>query len=122
LTGFAPPELAAGCDEFVQVLNPAGSQATVRMQISVVSGHKADFGLMLMDPDPLKIDAVHQRLLASRLGPAVLPTYSFVSMTEISEYVPTVEQYAARLVREGERRKAPAIRPKSKPMPPACPR
>jgi hydrogen peroxide-dependent heme synthase len=114
LTRLAPPELAAGCDEFVQVLNPAGSEATVRMQISIVSGHKADFGLMLMDPDPLKIDAVHQRLLASRLGPAVLPTYSFVSMTEVSEYVPTVEQYAARLVREGETPESPSYQAKVK--------
>jgi chlorite dismutase len=31
-----------------------------------------------------------------------VPTYSFVSISEISEYVPSVEQYAARLVEEGE--------------------
>ena len=73
-----------------------------RLQTSVVSGHKADFGLMLMDPDPLKIDAVHQAVMASPLGAAITPTYSFVSLSEISEYVPSVEQYAARLVEEGE--------------------
>ena len=68
----------------------------------------ADFGLMLMDPDPLKIDAVHQRLMASRLGPALVPTYSFVSISQLSEYVPSVEQYAERLVREGEERGSPS--------------
>ena len=80
-----------------------------RLQTSVVSGHKADFGLMLMDPDPLKIDAVHQRLMSRPLGPALVPTYSFVSMTEVSEYVPTVEQYGQRLVAEGRHRRQPRL-------------
>ena len=42
--------------------------APARLQVSIVSGHKADFGLMLLDANPLKIDAVHQRLMASPLG------------------------------------------------------
>jgi chlorite dismutase len=78
------------------------------LQTSLVSGHKADFGLMLMDPNPLKIEAVNQRLLASKLGPALLPTYSFVSITEISEYVPSVEQYGQKLVAEGDPEGSPA--------------
>ncbi len=114
LNHLKPPELASGREELLEVLSPTGPGATMRMQISVVSGHKADFGLMLMDPDPLKIDAIHQRLLAGRLGPALQTTYSFVSMTEISEYVPTVEQYAARLVREGETPESPSYHAKVK--------
>jgi chlorite dismutase len=50
----------------------------------------------------LKIDRVHQSILAGPLGAAIVPTYSFISISEISEYVPSVEQYAARLVEEGE--------------------
>ena len=95
-------DVAPGRTEVMAVLDPAGPQATARLQTSLVSGHKADFGLMLMDPDPLKVDAVHQALMATRLGPALRPGYSFVSMTEVSEYVPSVEQYAARLVQEGD--------------------
>ncbi len=57
---------------------------------------------MLMDSDPLRIDSVHQRLVSGLLGPALVPTYSFVSLTEISEYVPSEEQYARRLVDEGD--------------------
>lgn len=105
---------ATGRHQLIEALDPTGPDATIRMQVSVVSGHKADFGLMLMDPDPLKIDAVHQRLLAGPLGPALQTTYSFVSMTEISEYVPTVEQYAARLIREGETEDSPSYRAKVK--------
>ena len=56
---------------------------------------------MIMDPDPLLIDGVRQGLRSSPLGPALQPVYSFVSITEISEYVPTIEQYADRLRHEG---------------------
>jgi chlorite dismutase len=67
---------------------------------------------MMLDADPLRIDGVHQRLMAGPLGPALVPTYSFVSMTEISEYVPTAEQYAERLRGEGEVEGSPAFQAK----------
>lgn len=114
LQQLSTEQRATGRHQLIEALDPTGSDATIRMQVSIVSGHKADFGLMLMDPDPLKIDAVHQRLLASPLGPALHATYSFVSMTEVSEYVPTVEQYAARLIREGETEDSPSYRAKVK--------
>ncbi len=56
-----------------------------------------------MDPDPLVIDSVRQAIRASVLGPALVPSYSFVSITEVSEYVPTVEQYGERLQHDGAR-------------------
>ena len=107
-------ELAEGARAFAAVLNASGPAAPVRLQTSLVSGHKADFGIMSLDPDPLKLDAVHQRLLSGPLGPAVEATYSFVSLTEVSEYVPTVEQYGARLVEEGEDAGGPAYAAKLK--------
>jgi peroxiredoxin len=92
---------AAGCREIIAALDPKATEAPLRLQASVVSGQKADFGLMLLDPDPLKIDRVHQRLMAGALGPALLPRYSFISITEISEYVQSAEQFADRLATEG---------------------
>jgi hydrogen peroxide-dependent heme synthase len=71
------------------------------LQTTIISGHKADFGVMVLDTDPLKIDRVHQRLMSGGLGPALVPRWSFVSMTEISEYVQSPEQFGARLVAEG---------------------
>src|SRR5262245_51528473 len=87
LAKFSPDALRAAREEAVAILDPAGADAPQRLQTSVVSGHKADFGLMLMDPNPLKVEGVNQRLMASKLGAALDPTYSFVSITEISEYV-----------------------------------
>jgi len=102
LSRMKASQIAAGQAEFCAVLDPERDAAPVRLQVSIVSGHKADFGLMLLDPDPLAIDAIHERLLASHLGAAIVPTYSFVSMTEVSEYVPTVQQYARQLIDEGQ--------------------
>ena len=74
-----PSDRAHGRAEVFEILNPDGEYVPVRMQVSVVSGHRADLGILLMDPDPLKIDAIVQRLRASRLGTVLEPTYSFVS-------------------------------------------
>ena len=108
LAKLSSDERRAARDEALAILDPAGSDAPQRLQTSVVSGHKADFGLMLMDPHPLKIESVNQRLLASKLGAALIPSYSFVSITEISEYVPSVEQYGKKLVTEGDAEGSPA--------------
>ena len=112
LAGMTAAEVAAGVDAFVATLDPTGPHAPRRLQTWVVPGHKADFGVVAMDPSPLAVDDVHQRLLAGPLGPALVPTYSFVSLTEVSEYVPTVEQYAARLVAEGEVAESPSYNAK----------
>jgi chlorite dismutase len=92
---------AAGSREVVAALDPAGAEAPTRLQTSIVCGQKADFGVMALDLDPLKIDSVHQRLMATALGPALIPRYSFLSITEISEYVQSAEQFAERLAGEG---------------------
>jgi chlorite dismutase len=114
LANLSEQQRKAGREQLLALLDPAGADAPQRLQTSLVSGHKADFGLMLMDPNPLRIEAVHQRLLASPLGPALVPTYSFVSLTEISEYVPTVEQYGKKLVEEGDAEGSPAYTAKLK--------
>ena len=101
LARFTSDDRAAGCRDLVAALDPAGADAPLRLQTTITSGQKADFGVMLLDTDPLKIDRVHQRLMAGRLGPAIIPRWSFVSMTEISEYVQSPEQFGERLVAEG---------------------
>jgi chlorite dismutase len=40
-------------------------------------------------------------LQSSSLGPALLPAYSFYSLTEVSEYVPSVDEYA-KILRDRE--------------------
>jgi len=102
LKSFSPSELEDAKAAFSQVLSPTAAHAPVRLQTAISSGHKSDFTLMMMDPDPLKIQAVHQQLLASPLGTAIEATWSYVSLTEISEYVQSIDQYRDRLRLAGE--------------------
>lgn len=104
---------AAGREQFLELFGGAG-RGPERLQLFRVPGHKADFGVMALDPDPLVIDGLHQQLISGLLGAALETMYSFVSLTEVSEYVPTVEQYAARLVAEGEQEGSPAYEAKVK--------
>lgn len=101
LRTLAPGEYTDGCKDFCETLDPRSPEAPLRLQTFVVMGHKADFGILMLDPDPLKLDRVHQRLLAGLLGPTIEPMWSFVSMTEVSEYVPTVAHYEECLRQEG---------------------
>ncbi len=107
-------ELTDGRAAFIATLDPSAVGAPARLQTSIVSGNKADFGLMLLDPDPLKLDSVHQQLMSGPLGVALEPVYSFISITEVSEYVPSVAQYGERLVAEGEDPEGPAYKAKLK--------
>jgi chlorite dismutase len=114
LSRLSPAQRQAGREEIAGLLDPAAAGACQRVQTSIVSGHKADFAVMAMDPNPLTLQGIHQGLLASTLGPALVPTYSFVSITEISEYVPSVEQYGQKLVAEGDPEGSPAYQAKLK--------
>lgn len=102
------PAREEGRQQLIHILDPEREGAPTRLQTSVVSGHRADLGLMMLDPDPLVIDRVRQDIRTSRLGTVLEPAYSFVSITEVSEYVPTVEQYAEKLRQGGSSPSDPA--------------
>ena len=98
----SPTSFEAAKDEFAAVLGVDCKHRPARFQLGITSGHKADFSLMLMDPDPIKVEAVHQRLMASTMGQVIKTTWSYVSISEISEYALSLEQYGERLKRQGE--------------------
>ncbi|HBN78040.1 MAG TPA: heme-dependent peroxidase [Planctomycetaceae bacterium] len=101
LKNLSKKQCRRGIQQVIEILNPERAGVPERMQVFATSGHRADLGLMLMDPDPLVIDTICQELRSSELGTVLQPTYSFVSLTEISEYVPTLEQFSEKLIREG---------------------
>lgn len=107
---LSPAARREGQRLFVEILDPQAAGAPERLQTFVVCGHKADFGWLALDADPLVINGLHQRLLSSPLGPAIEPAWSFVSLTEVSEYLPTVEQFGQRLQAEGHAPDSPEYR------------
>ena len=109
LNELTDEERQQGREELAEILNPERDATPERMQTSIVSGAGADLGIMMMDPNPLVIDSIMQQIRSATLGPALLPTYSFVSISEISEYVPTLDQFSEKLIREGADQTDPAF-------------
>jgi len=114
LTSLSPAQREQGRAELVNLLTPAREGAPTRLQPSIVSGHKADLGIIAFDSDPLVLDRLKHEIRSTQLGPALKLNYSFVSITEISEYVPTLEQYGERLKLEGTDPASPAFAAKLK--------
>ena len=55
LAALSPEARTEGIRLFIEALDPTGPQAPLRLQTWLVPGHKADFGVMAMDPSPLTI-------------------------------------------------------------------
>lgn len=96
-------------EQLQHALHPSSETSPQRLVSYWTSGHRADFCVMVMDPDPAKVDGVHQAIMAPGLGSVVEPTWSFVSMSEVSEYVPTVERFRERLIAGGANPDSPEV-------------
>ena len=83
------PEAAKRIVDAVESLEADGHQGLC----VAVLGHKADFGVMALGPDLARLQAFQHELLAAPLE----PVYSFVSLTEASEYTSTEADERARL-------------------------
>lgn len=93
-------KLAAKTDlaELVQEIRSA--ESTQLLTFSMLTP-KADIGFMLLTDDLHKANEFEKALCRS-LGPDVLSsTYSYLSMTELSEYTTSEEEYLAQLASEG---------------------
>ena len=80
--------------QFCAAFEPGEGPFPAQLQGFATVGHKADFGLLMAGPDLRALHAVQMNLQADQLGAVLVPTYSFYSITEVSEYVPDVEAYA----------------------------
>ncbi len=94
LEALAPEARAEGKAQLIAALDKSSAGAPDQMQCFAVPGHKADFGVMMAGTDLKAIHAVQLAIQSSKLGPALKATYSFYSITEVSEYVPDAEEYA----------------------------
>jgi chlorite dismutase len=90
-----------GLEDLLRVLRSKPPGAPEQLQCFAVPGHKADFGIVMAGPDLRAIHDIQMAIQASSIGPALLPVYSFYSITEVSEYVPDSEDYA-KILRDRE--------------------
>jgi chlorite dismutase len=101
LAELSPAARQEGREVLGLALDRTTPGAPDQVQCFAVPGHKADFGVMLAGSDLKAIHKIQMAIQASPVGPALLPTYSFYSITEVSEYVPGVEEYG-RILRDRE--------------------
>ena len=69
LDGLTSDARAAGSRDLAAALDPVGPDAPLRLQTTITSGQKADFGVMALDTDPLKVDRVHLQSEVMRPSP-----------------------------------------------------
>jgi peroxiredoxin len=101
LAGISEADRRRGREELISLLTAEPAGGPDQLQCFAVPGHKADFGLAMAGPDLRRIHGLQTAIQASTLGPALTPTYSFYSLTEVSEYVPDIEEYG-RILRDRE--------------------
>jgi peroxiredoxin len=92
----AGKELVAALDAFAAA--GPGRQADHQVLCASVLGLKADLGVMAIGPDLVRHQALATALRA--VGP-LEPAYSFLSLTEVSEYMETEDDVRARLAAQG---------------------
>jgi peroxiredoxin len=73
--------------------------STQLLTLSVVTP-KADLGFMLITPDFQDTNRIEKRISLALGADVLTPVYSYLSLTEESEYTTTEEEYADTLVRE----------------------
>jgi len=72
---------------------------TQLLTLSIVTP-KADLGFMLVAPDLHAVDRISKQLTLSLGAGMLTPEFSWLSMTELSEYTTSEEEFAASLVAE----------------------
>lgn len=94
LRSYSEDERRAGREALIEAFGAKKPGAVEQLQCFAVPGHKADFGVMMAGPDLKALYAAQTAIEASPIGGALIPTYSFYSITEVSEYVPDADRYA----------------------------
>lgn len=76
-------------------------QEQVQLHSFSVLGHKADLMLVALDADLGRLRALQTAVLGGSAGPALVLEWSYLSLTEGSEYTPGAEEYRAELADKG---------------------
>lgn len=97
--GLPPETRLAGIDEFAGRLRQVGGEEGLQF-IPLAGVAKADFAFMAVHPELRRLQQINQQLAATTLGTCLTPVYSFLSMSEVSEYMSTSEDWTRQLVEE----------------------
>lgn len=93
------PDRARAVEEFSTLLDALAREEGMQLIPSGVIG-KADLALMALHPDLKRIQQLTQEIAATRFGSCLSTVYSFLSISEKSEYISTTGDHAKKLLDE----------------------
>jgi chlorite dismutase len=96
---FGDAERTRAIDEFAALLEATAAEEGLQLIPSGVIG-KADLALMAIHPELRRIQRLTQEIAATRLGACLSTSYSFLSISERSEYISTPGDHAKKLIDE----------------------
>jgi peroxiredoxin len=97
---LSPEERRAAKTHFSEIVQEVRATSATQLLIFSMVSPKADLGFMLLTPDLHTANTLEKKLNIS-LGPDILaPVYSYLSMTEESEYITSDAEFAQQLQRE----------------------
>ena len=94
---LSPEEQIEAKTQLSELVAEIRSTADVQLLTFAMVSPKSDIGFMLLGADLHTVNAFEKRLTQSLGADMLVPTYSYLSMTERSEYTTSEEQYSAEL-------------------------
>lgn len=92
-----PAERAAAVEEFEELLTRCGAEEGLQLIATGVIG-KADLGIVAIHPNLDRVQRLTQEIAATALGTCLQTTYSFLSISEKSEYISSTGDHARKLI------------------------
>lgn len=96
---FTTPERTAALTEFSSWLGERTGEDGLQLQ-PFAGVTKCDLGFMVVHPDLWRVQQLSQEITASAFGSCLVPVYSFLSLTEASEYITNEVDWAKLLISE----------------------
>jgi peroxiredoxin len=97
--GLTPADRAAAAGEFAAWLEERPAEEGLQF-IPFAGVTKADVGFMAVHPDLWRVQQISQEIAATTFGACLTPAYSFLSLTEKSEYITNELDWAKLLIEE----------------------
>ena len=94
---LSPEEQIEAKTQLSELVAEIRSTPDVQLLTFAMVSPKSDIGFMLLGADLHVVNAFEKRLTQSLGADMLVPTYSYLSMTERSEYTTSEEQYSAEL-------------------------
>src|SRR5512140_2587697 len=83
---LTPQDRCAAVGEFAAWLTARGTEEGLQF-LAFAGVTKADVGFMAIHADLWRVQQISQDLAATAFGACLVPVYSFLSLTEASEYI-----------------------------------